>query len=157
MVVQERAAVQSVDRALEVLEVFAADDRPRGVSELARDTGLPTPIIRRLLDTLSEASGSSQKGPHAVLSGGIGDSARADVESWTRSWRDEQSDARPLRGPLRKRATGPRWSIRSTSSETDNAIVHGIALSVFADAREAPGWVARGSLSMDIPGRAEAA
>ncbi|HVM21385.1 MAG TPA: IclR family transcriptional regulator [Egibacteraceae bacterium] len=48
-----RGGVQAVDRALEVLEMLAADDRPKGVSELARGTGLPAPTIHRLLGTLA--------------------------------------------------------------------------------------------------------
>lgn len=48
-----RGSVQAVDRALELLEVLAADDDPRGVTELARATGLPAPTIHRLLATLA--------------------------------------------------------------------------------------------------------
>lgn len=47
-----RAGVQSVDRALDVLEALS-DGRPRGVSELVRVTGLPLGTVHRLLATLS--------------------------------------------------------------------------------------------------------
>lgn len=45
--------VQSVERALDVLERLAVSDVPRGVSELAQETGLPHATIHRLLATLT--------------------------------------------------------------------------------------------------------
>jgi IclR family transcriptional regulator, acetate operon repressor len=45
--------VQSVERALELLEALADPGEPRGVSELRRATGLPVATIHRLLATLA--------------------------------------------------------------------------------------------------------
>lgn len=44
--------VQAVNRALQLLEVLTADNDPKGVTELARATGLPAATIHRLLATL---------------------------------------------------------------------------------------------------------
>lgn len=48
-----RASVQSVDRALDVLEALG-HGTPMGVSELVRETGLPLGTVHRLLATLTE-------------------------------------------------------------------------------------------------------
>jgi IclR family acetate operon transcriptional repressor len=45
--------VQSVERALELLEALADPGEPRGVSELRRATGLPLATIHRLLATMA--------------------------------------------------------------------------------------------------------
>ena len=45
--------VQSVERALELLEALADPGEPRGVSELRRATGLPVATIHRLLATMA--------------------------------------------------------------------------------------------------------
>ena len=45
-------AVQSLDRALDVLEELASADGPRGVGELAELTGLPQGTVHRLLQGL---------------------------------------------------------------------------------------------------------
>jgi IclR family acetate operon transcriptional repressor len=45
--------VQSVERALELLEALADPGDPRGVSELGRATGLPVATIHRLLATMA--------------------------------------------------------------------------------------------------------
>lgn len=47
-----RGAVQSVDRALDVLETLARSDGPMGVGELAAATGLPQGTAHRLLRSL---------------------------------------------------------------------------------------------------------
>jgi len=44
--------VQSVERALELLEALAEPGEAKGVSELARATGLPVATIHRLLATM---------------------------------------------------------------------------------------------------------
>lgn len=49
-----RGGVQAVDRALELLEALAAHDGPRGVTELARTTGLAPATIHRLLSALAD-------------------------------------------------------------------------------------------------------
>jgi IclR family transcriptional regulator, acetate operon repressor len=46
-------SVQSVERALELLEALADPGEPRGVSELRRATGLPVATVHRLLATLA--------------------------------------------------------------------------------------------------------
>ena len=46
-------AVQSVERALELLEALVEPGEGRGVSELARATGLPVATIHRLLATMA--------------------------------------------------------------------------------------------------------
>ena len=45
--------VQSVERALELLEALADPGEARGVSELGRATGLPVATIHRLLATMA--------------------------------------------------------------------------------------------------------
>jgi IclR family acetate operon transcriptional repressor len=45
--------VQSVERALELLEALADPGEPRGVSELRRATGLPLATVHRLLATMA--------------------------------------------------------------------------------------------------------
>jgi IclR family transcriptional regulator, KDG regulon repressor len=53
----ERTRVEkTVVKALQVLEALAHSDRPRGVSELARELGLSKSNVYRLLDTLRETS-----------------------------------------------------------------------------------------------------
>jgi IclR family acetate operon transcriptional repressor len=47
------SGVQSVDRALDILEALAATGTPLGVSALAQTTGLPVGTIHRLLRTLA--------------------------------------------------------------------------------------------------------
>jgi IclR family transcriptional regulator, acetate operon repressor len=47
-------AVQSVDRALDVLEALAEAGRPLGVSELGERTGLPQGTAHRILQSLQE-------------------------------------------------------------------------------------------------------
>ena len=42
-------------KALQVLEALACSDRPRGVSELARQLGFSKSNVYRLLDTLRES------------------------------------------------------------------------------------------------------
>lgn len=46
------AGVQSVDRALEILEVIHAHGGQLSLSELATQTGLPAPTAHRLLRTM---------------------------------------------------------------------------------------------------------
>lgn len=48
----EKPTVQSVDRALMLLEVLARSDAPMGVGEVAELTGLPPGTAHRLLHTL---------------------------------------------------------------------------------------------------------
>lgn len=52
--VERSGGVQSLHRALDLLEAVAADGGAHGLSELATTTGLPMPTIHRLLATLSE-------------------------------------------------------------------------------------------------------
>jgi IclR family transcriptional regulator, acetate operon repressor len=49
-----RNGVQAVGRALDLLEILAADDAPKRVTDLARATGLPPATIHRLLATLAQ-------------------------------------------------------------------------------------------------------
>lgn len=46
--------VQSVDRALDVLEALAGAGRPSGVAEVAAHTGLPQGTVHRLLQSLQQ-------------------------------------------------------------------------------------------------------
>lgn len=46
-------AIQSVDRAIDVLEAFQAGDPERGVAELARELALPRATVHRLLAALA--------------------------------------------------------------------------------------------------------
>ncbi|MCT1607813.1 helix-turn-helix domain-containing protein [Nesterenkonia massiliensis] len=50
-----RNGVQSVERALEILEVIASRGGATTLSELAHATGLPTATAHRLLRTMTEA------------------------------------------------------------------------------------------------------
>lgn len=46
-------AIQSLDRAIDLLESFASGDDERGVAELARELGLPRTTVHRLLSALT--------------------------------------------------------------------------------------------------------
>jgi len=46
-------AVQSLDRAIDLLEAFTTGDEERGVAELARELGLPRTTVHRLLAALT--------------------------------------------------------------------------------------------------------
>lgn len=56
---ERRGGVQSVDRALDVVEALG-DGRPRGISELAAATGLSVATVHRILTTLSDRGYSVQ-------------------------------------------------------------------------------------------------
>lgn len=58
---QRRGSVQSVERALDLLEALG-QGTPMGVSELVRATGLPLGTVHRLLATLGERSYVRQDG-----------------------------------------------------------------------------------------------
>lgn len=48
-----RSSVQSVDRALEILEVIAGQGGAASLSDLAAETGLPAATAHRLLKTMT--------------------------------------------------------------------------------------------------------
>lgn len=50
--VRRAPGVQSVDRVLDILETLAAQPRPMGISEIARETGLAQGTVHRLLSSL---------------------------------------------------------------------------------------------------------
>lgn len=52
MTARDASGVQSVERALDVLEVLARSGREKGISELGQATGLPYATIHRLAATL---------------------------------------------------------------------------------------------------------
>lgn len=86
-------AVQSVDRAIDLLEAMARSDVPMGVGELAAATGLPQGTVHRLLRTLqargyvrSDASRKYSLGASAFV---LGDAAQ---RSLARSARPHLAD-----------------------------------------------------------------
>jgi IclR family transcriptional regulator, acetate operon repressor len=68
-----RSTVQSVERALEVLDALRAADGPLSVLALARATGLDRTVVHRLLQTLTQhgmavvEGGEFRLGPASVL------------------------------------------------------------------------------------------
>jgi IclR family transcriptional regulator, acetate operon repressor len=91
----ERDGVQAVGRALDLLEILAGDDDPRGVTDLARATGLPPATIHRLLGTLGQrgyvrqAPGSRKYVPGTAL-----------VRLASRAWQLLGTGARPFLAEL---------------------------------------------------------
>lgn len=63
--------VQSLDRALDILEELAAADRALGVGELAEQTGLPQGTVHRLLQSL-QARGYVRRSPSRKYALGTG-------------------------------------------------------------------------------------
>ncbi|HEY3923169.1 MAG TPA: IclR family transcriptional regulator [Acidothermaceae bacterium] len=51
---EPRGGVQSVERALDLLELLAEAGSPQGLTQLAAASGLPLPTIHRLMGTLTE-------------------------------------------------------------------------------------------------------
>jgi IclR family acetate operon transcriptional repressor len=86
------AAVQSVERALDLLEVLAAADGDEmGVSDLAAATGLPGATIHRLLATLvargyAVRQPDSRKYALGSMLVGLGASAGRRLGAWARPW-----------------------------------------------------------------------
>ena len=90
--------VQSVERALELLEALADPGEARGVSELARATGLPVATIHRLLATMVSRGyvrqdTSSHKytlGSHLIR---LGEAAARDFAQFARPYLAELMEA----------------------------------------------------------------
>jgi IclR family acetate operon transcriptional repressor len=85
--------VQSVDRALDLLELMAAAGGTLGLSELAARAGLPLPTIHRLVRTMvnrgylrQEPSRRYALGPSLIP---LGDAAGQMVGAWARPLLDE--------------------------------------------------------------------
>lgn len=71
------SAVQAVERAMTVLQVFAADPRPLSIDEVAIKAGLPRATAHRLIHTLQsrhyvQPSGKKFRLGHSVLGLGFG-------------------------------------------------------------------------------------
>jgi IclR family acetate operon transcriptional repressor len=90
--------VQSVERALELLEALADPGEAKGVSELARTTGLPVATIHRLLATLvsrgyvrqDTASHKYTLGSHLIR---LGEAAARDFAQFARPYLTELMEA----------------------------------------------------------------
>ena len=85
--------VQSVDRALDLLELMAAAGGTLGLSELAARAGLPLPTIHRLVRTMvkrgyvrQEPSRRYALGPRLIP---LGDTAGRMVGVWARPYLDQ--------------------------------------------------------------------
>ena len=81
--------VQSVERALELLEALAEPREAKGVSELARATGLPVATIHRLLATMvSRGYVRQDTGSHKYTLGShlirLGEAAARDFAQFAR-------------------------------------------------------------------------
>lgn len=63
--------VKSADRVLTILELFSADPRPRGYSELLAETGLPKSSLHGLLTTLAARSWLTESRPGPLYTLGI--------------------------------------------------------------------------------------
>lgn len=63
--------VKSADRVLTILELFSADPRPRGYSELLAETGLPKSSLHGLLTTLAARSWLAESRPGPTYTLGI--------------------------------------------------------------------------------------
>jgi IclR family acetate operon transcriptional repressor len=97
---QQRAGdgVQSVERALELLEALAEPGEAKGVSELARATGLPVATIHRLLATMvSRGYVRQDSGSHKYTLGShlirLGDAAARDFGQFARPYLAELMEA----------------------------------------------------------------
>jgi IclR family acetate operon transcriptional repressor len=82
----DRAGVQSLNRAFELLERLADAEGTLGVSELAAATGLPLPTIHRLLRSLTAGGYVRQEPSRRYALGGrlirLGDAASRSVGVW---------------------------------------------------------------------------
>jgi IclR family transcriptional regulator, acetate operon repressor len=90
--------VQSVERALELLEALAETGEAKGVSELARATGLPVATIHRLLATMvSRGYVRQDSGSHKYTLGShlirLGDAAARDFGQFARPYLAELMEA----------------------------------------------------------------
>jgi IclR family acetate operon transcriptional repressor len=90
--------VQSVERALELLEALAEPGEAKGVSELARATGLPVATIHRLLATMvSRGYVRQDAGSHKYTLGShlirLGDAAARDFAQFARPYLAELMEA----------------------------------------------------------------
>ncbi len=90
--------VQSVERALELLEALAEPGEAKGVSELARATGLPVATIHRLLSTMvargyvrqNTTSHKYTLGSHLIR---LGEAAARDFAQYARPYLAELMEA----------------------------------------------------------------
>jgi IclR family transcriptional regulator, acetate operon repressor len=90
--------VQSVERALELLEALAEPGEAKGVSELARATGLPVATIHRLLATMvSRGYVRQDSGSHKYTLGShlirLGEAAARDFGQFARPYLVELMEA----------------------------------------------------------------
>jgi len=90
--------VQSVERALELLEALAEPQEAKGVSELARATGLPVATIHRLLATMvSRGYVRQDTGSHKYTLGShlirLGEAAARDFAQFARPYLAELMEA----------------------------------------------------------------
>ena len=90
--------VQSVERALELLEALAEPGEAKGVSELARATGLPVATIHRLLATMVARGYVRQDtGSHKYTLGShlirLGEAASRDFAQFARPYLTELMEA----------------------------------------------------------------
>jgi IclR family acetate operon transcriptional repressor len=90
--------VQSVERALELLEALADPGEARGVSELGRATGLPVATIHRLLATMvSRGYVRQDTGSHKYTLGShlirLGEAAARDFAQFARPYLAELMEA----------------------------------------------------------------
>ena len=87
------SGVQSVDRALDVLEALADCDGAAGLSEIAARTGLPYGTIHRLLRTLLDRGYVRQEADRRYALGGalvrLGGAAERLVGSWARPYLEQ--------------------------------------------------------------------
>ena len=95
---QRGEGVQSVERALELLEALAEPREAKGVSELARATGLPVATIHRLLATMvSRGYVRQDTGSHKYTLGShlirLGEAAARDFAQFARPYLAELMEA----------------------------------------------------------------
>ena len=95
---QRGDGVQSVERALELLETLAEPGEAKGVSELARATGLPVATIHRLLATMVAGGYVRQDtGSHKYTLGShlirLGEAAARDFAQFARPYLTELMEA----------------------------------------------------------------
>ncbi|MCU1418072.1 MAG: IclR family transcriptional regulator [Schumannella sp.] len=86
MTVRESGGMQSLDRAIEVLECLADAGEAMGVSQLAAATGLPLPTIHRLVRSLLSngyvRQDASRRYALGVRATRLGDVARRNLGLW---------------------------------------------------------------------------
>jgi len=110
------AGVQSVERALELLEILAQSGKWMGISELATISGQPIGTVHRLLQTLVARRYVTRNGRTRRYALGPAAHALAGAELQTPDWPTIATPfLRELVEVMGKQPTSPSWSVTALS------------------------------------------